>query len=391
MTVQDNSSKQKPKVAILHAFFKGDCKGGGEKLIFEIRDYYKADLYTGAIDLDSWSIENHPNDSFVKRLWDDRFKFTYLHKDSHIPVWKHIKRQLFFLFSPNIKELENYDVVIFSGNIGNVTWRLGKPKKILYCHTTPRPFTDQMPTTLSKFHPIVHPIVKFFARIVVNRYIEDCNNTDLIISNSQNIHDRLKEFTGIESDIIYPAVDTTRFNYITTGDYYLSYARLEEIKRIKLIVETFENLPSEKLVICSGGPLKQWIIEEIKSKNLNNITYEGLVSDERLAELVGGCRAGIYIPVNEDAGITQIELMAAGKPVIGVDEGALPSTVLDNKTGIIIPANPTMDDLTKAILTLDTDKASSMKEECREWALNFDSKVFFEAMDSKIEELLVRN
>jgi glycosyltransferase involved in cell wall biosynthesis len=279
-------------------------------------------------------------------------------------------------------------VVIFSGNIGNVSWRLNRPKKIIYCHTTPRPFTDQLDFTLSKFPSFLHFFVRFFARIVVGRYIADCRDVDLVISNSQNIQNRLKEFTGIDSKVIYPAVDTSKFQYMETGDYFLSYARLEEIKRIKLIVETFANMPTQKLVICSSGPLKNWLVSEIKTRNLSNITYEGLVSDEKLEELVGNCRAGIYIPINEDAGITQIELMAAGKPVIGVDEGALPSTVLDNKTGIIIKANPTMEDLQNAITKLDYKTALSMKDECQKWSKNFDSIVFFEKMNGEIKKLL---
>jgi glycosyltransferase involved in cell wall biosynthesis len=376
-----------PKIAILHAFFKSDCKGGGEKLIFEIRDHYKADLYAGAIDLDSWGSKNQ-KDSFVKRLWDPRSQFTYLHEDSNLKIWKHIKRQLFFLFSPKIKDLEKYDIVIFSGNIGNVSWRIHNPKKIIYCHTTPRPFTDQLNTTLSRFPTFLHFLIRVFAKIVVNRYIADAKNVDLIVSNSQNIQNRLKEFTGIDSNVIYPAVDTNKFQYIQTGEYFLSYARLEEIKRIKLIVETFASMPNQKLVICSSGPLKNWLTEEISSKNLKNITYEGLVTDERLEELVGKCRAGIYIPVNEDAGITQIELMAAGKPVIGVDEGALPSTVIDGKTGIIIKADPSIEDLKQAIENLDAKTCLAMKDECQNWSKNFDSKVFFKKMDQEIKKLL---
>jgi len=80
-------------------------------------------------------------------------------------------------------------------------------------------------------------------------------------------------------------------------------------------------MKNKKLVICSTGPLHNWFEEQIKMRNLDNILFEGFVSDERLSELIGNCYAGIYIPVDEDFGMTQIELMAAGKPVIGVEEG----------------------------------------------------------------------
>jgi glycosyltransferase involved in cell wall biosynthesis len=377
----------KPKIGILHAFFKSDCKGGGEKLIFAIRDYYHADLYAGAIDLENWNPELRKNDSFVQALWDPKYKFEYLHQESSVPVWRKIKRQLGFLLSPKIKELDQNDVVIFSGNIALAQGRIKHAKKILYCHTTPRPFTDQLESLLESKPKLIQPFIKLFAKIVVWQYRKDCLKMDLIISNSKNIKNRLKTYIGLDSKVIYPACDTNRFQWTGQQDYFVSYARLEEIKRIKLIVNTFADLPNEKLVICSAGPLKDWIENEIKQRNLNNITFEGLVSDERLAELVGYCKAGIYIPVNEDAGITQIEIMAAGKPVIGVNEGALPDTVLDQITGIIIAENPTQQDLTAAIKELSLDKALSMKEACIFQAKKYDQSVFFNKMDEEITNL----
>lgn len=377
-----------PKIGILHAFFKSDCKGGGEKLIFGIRDHYNAELYAGAIDLENWNPEFRKNDSFVQALWDPKYKFEYLHQESPIPIWRKIKRQLGFLLSPKIKDLDQNDVVIFSGNIALAQGRIKHAKKILYCHTTPRPFTDQLETLLKSKPSIFGPIIKMFAKWVVSQYRKDCLKMDIVIANSKNIQNRLKAYIDIDSKVIYPACDTNRFQWLGQQDYFVSYARLEEIKRIKLIVNTFADLPDEKLIICSAGPLKAWIESEIKSRNLKNIVFEGLVSDERLAELVGNCKAGIYIPVNEDAGITQIEIMAAGKPVIGVNEGALPDTVLDQKTGIIISENPSQQDLTAAINELTLKKSLSMKENCINQAKKYDQSVFFEKMDEEIAKLV---
>ena len=377
------------KYAILHAFFKSNCKGGGEKLVFALRDYYKAALYAGAIDLENWNKNLKKDDSFVQALWDDRFDFKWLHRDSNTPLWGKIKRQLHFLISPKINELENYDVVFFSGNIALAQGRLKKPKKILYCHTTPRPFTDQLPNFLESKLAIFRPLIKIFAKWVMWQYTRDCQKMDLIISNSENIQKRLKTYTGLDSIVIYPTVDTNRFQWLEIGDYFISYARLESIKRIELIIETFAKLPEKKLIICSAGPLKDWIEEEIQNRNLSNIVFEGLVSDQRLAELVGKSMAGIYIPINEDAGITQIEIMAAGKPVIGVNEGALPSTVIHNKTGIIIKENPDVIDLKTAILQMTPQLSMKMKNDCIKHAKTYDQSIFFEKMNAEIDKLFI--
>ncbi len=377
----------KLKYAIIHAFFV--VKGGGEKLILHIRDHYKADLFTGALDTKIWDRNNMESDSFSKQLFSGLGKFVYLHEDSKIPIWRKIQRQLAFLLSSKLEELKNYDVVIFSGNIGIVPFRLrnSKTKLVAYCHTPPRPFTDQLESNIQKNPFLFRPFIKLFAALVVWQYKQDMLKMDLIISNSENTQKRLKDFVGIDSEVIFPAVETDRFKFLGQEDYYVSYSRLEPLKRTEMIIEAFARMPDKKLIICSTGPLKEWVKNTIQERNLTNIVFEGLVTDERLNQLVGNCIAGITIPINEDAGITQCEIMSAGKPVIGVAEGALIDTIIDGETGILIPANPKVEDLMEAIQEMTPEKALSMKEASRQQSLQFSSANFFEKMDSLINTL----
>ncbi len=385
-TTMKTMAKPYPKVAIVHAFLKSDCKGGGERLVFDMRNHYNADLFIGAVGLDTWGKQNATKDSFVAEIWKPGFTLELLSNDSTIPVWRKIKRQLVFALSPKIKQLSNYDIVIFSGNIGLVVGRIkNSTKKVLYCHTPPRPFTDQEEVSLQKRNKWIRPILQQFGRFVRHQYRKDTEKMDIVITNSKNTRQRLLTHIGIDSHVVYPAVNTQRFPYISTGDYFLSYTRLEEIKRIPLILEAFAQMPDKKLVIASNGPLKDWIKNQITTRNLTNITFAGMVSDEELTQLVGGCLAGIMIPVNEDAGITQCELMAAGKPVIGVMEGGLIETIIDGKTGIMIPANPTTDDLQLAVETMTPERAKQMKDDCISHAQKFDSSVFFAEMDKLLE------
>jgi glycosyltransferase involved in cell wall biosynthesis len=375
------------KYAVIHAFFV--AKGGGEKLILQIRDYYKADLFTGAIDTKIWDRKNVEKDSFSKQLYSGVGKLVWLHEDSKTPIWRKVQRQLAFLISPKINQLKKYDVVIFSGNIGIVPFRIKNKntKLVAYCHTPPRPFTDQLEVNLAKYSAWTRPFAKLFAKFVIWQYRQDMMKMDLIISNSENIQKRLKNYVGLDSKIIFPAVETDRFKFLGQQDYYISYSRLEPLKRTELIIEAFAKMPDKKLVVCSTGPLKNWVENTIKERNLTNITFEGLVTDERLDYLVGNCIAGITIPINEDAGITQCEIMSAGKPVIGVAEGALIDTVIDGKTGILIPSNPSVEDLMRAVQTMTPEKALGMKEASRQQSLQFSTENFFKKMDEMIGEL----
>jgi glycosyltransferase involved in cell wall biosynthesis len=374
------------KIAVFHAFFVP--KGGGEMLIFAIRNYYHAALFAGAVDHSIWNKGKEKTDSFIGELYDEKYDFTWLHEDSKIPFWRKVLRQIQLKYNPKVKKLNDFDVVIFSGNIAGVAGRITNPntKKIVYCHTPPRPFTDQFEKNLRKIPTLLHPLAKLFRNWVLSEYKKELQKMDLIVTNSYNIQKRLQTYIGLESVVIHPAVDTSRFTWKEQGGYFLSYARLEDLKRIPLIIDAFKELPDKKLVICSSGPLAEWVKEQ--TKKYPNIEYRGLVSNQELEDLVGGCIAGIYIPEEEDFGIIQCELMAAGKPVIGVAEGGLLETIIDGKTGVLIPANPTVNDLKKAVVEMTPEKAIAMKLYAIKRAKEFDSKVFFEKMDNQIARLV---
>lgn len=65
----------------------------------------------------------------------------------------------------------------------------------------------------------------------------------------------------------------------------------------------------------------------------DNIEFLGKVSDEKLAELYSGAEAFIH-PQIEDFGITAVESMASGRPVIAFGAGGALETVVAGKTGV---------------------------------------------------------
>lgn len=379
------------KIALFHAFFFH--KGGGEKLIFELRNHLSAHLFASSIYFDNYGKEKE--DSFSKDLFDRNYKLTYLHSESGNKLIRPLKRLYYFLFSSRIKELLYYDAVIFSGNVMFIQRRLkrlilssgSKTKLIMYCHTPPRKLTDRFDDFIIARPALLRFLFKAAGIFILNQYIKDLKQMDLVFTNSSNTRKRLLDYTGIDSVIAYPPVNTSRFSYSPPGDYFLSYARLDGDKRIPLIIDAFAKMPDRKLVICSTGPLKDWLVKELDKRNPGNIKYEGLVTDERLRELVSGCIAGIYIPVNEDFGMTQIELMSAGKPVIGVKEGGLLETIADGRTGILIKSNPSADDLIDAVMKMTPELAEEMKQACEKNAKQYDSKHFFDKIDSELKNL----
>ena len=84
-----------------------------------------------------------------------------------------------------------------------------------------------------------------------------------------------------------------------------------------------------------------------------NITFSGWVSDTELRRLVGNCVATIYIPKDEDFGISPVQSLAAGKPVIGVNEGGVAETIRNSKDGVRVSTPPSAAKVGEAVRAVE--------------------------------------
>lgn len=293
----------------------------------------------------------------------------------------------------NISIKENYDLYIFIGNhcIG-LADKL-KPN-IWYCNTPDRGLY------LGKENPNERSIKARIFNILFFKFFYNydqyyAKRFNIIIAISNTVRERIFKAYGKndmfnkEIKIIYPPVDVKQFKWKEQEDYYLSTARIAPYKRVSLIVEAFKKMPDKKLIVISTGPQ----LEDIKKsiKGYSNIVLQGRVTDKELKELIGNCIATIYIPYEEDFGISPIEGMAAGKPCIGVEEGGLRETIIHNKTGYLCPSNPKVDDLIKAVEFMSTSKALIMRKDCEEWSKKFSKEVFIERMSKLINKIYLEN
>lgn len=210
---------------------------------------------------------------------------------------------------------------------------------------------------------------------------------DLIIANSHNTQRRLRDFLGLDSEVIYPPVRTNSLRYIASSDYYLSTARLDPLKRVDRIVDAFLQMPDKRLVIVSGGS------EEVRLRRLAghvpNIKFAGWVSDARLRELLGRCIATLYVPINEDLGISPIESMAAGKPVIGVREGGLCETIVHEETGWLLDPRLETGDLVACVRACTVARAREMRDACEYRASFFTDEIFGQRLMTALDRLAV--
>ena len=207
---------------------------------------------------------------------------------------------------------------------------------------------------------------------------------DKIIANSNFIAKRIKKYYKRDSTVINPPVTLDSF-YAgeKTGDYFLLVGRLMAYKRFDIVIEAFKILGLKLKIIGRGPELAR--IQKIAGDN-GNIEFLGRLSDQELFKYYAECRAFIF-PQEEDFGITAIEAMASGRPVIAYRGGDIPEHVEEGKTGMFFERQ-TPEDIAEAVRKMDSYEFNP--EYIRSTVLKFDKEIFKDKIkkyvDSEIAE-----
>ena len=419
-----------PKILILHDYFL--YKGGGERLVISLAKNLGADIATAFVAKDAFDPRMHDIKTF------ELFKETLWTK---IPGFRYVQVQMAFLLKTGF--IKNYDIIIYSGDsliaMVRLWWRKNI-RHIAYMHTPPRHLYDAYRERLREYALWKKIIFVPFATFNRWRFKFLSSRLDLIITNSKNTQARIKKYLGLDSVVVYPPCDTLPFRNLldnschsddtfallsvnsggisvqssnpplprpsgecgqrslvgyglarddnkkqlpfAPGEYFFSWARLYPIKRVDKIVEAFIGMPDKKLVVASGGPE----LKKIKkmAHGHANIQVLGWISDEQLINYLGNCLATIYIPIREDFGMSAVESMQAGKPVIGVAEGGLLEIINDNKNGMLLKPDFTVNDLRTAVRQITLKRALTMENACYETAKKFSEQAFIEGMKKTI-------
>ncbi len=138
-----------------------------------------------------------------------------------------------------------------------------------------------------------------------------------------------------------------------------------------------------RLVVAGDGPERK----RLESIAGPNVSFVGRVDNAALPALYAGCKAFLF-PGEEDFGITPLEAMAAGRPVIAYGRGGVLDSVADGETGIFFERQ-TADALTEA---LDAYEASTeqtwVHDKLKRQAESFSEEIFRKKMIAFIADVL---
>ena len=306
------------KLALVHDYLIQD--GGAEKVVDVMHGLWpESPIYTLLFDQNKLP-------AFKGR----DIRTSFLEK---LPLGKR-KYQWYLPLMPTATEhynLAGYDVVVSSTSAfakGVIT--KDDALHICYCHTPTRYLWSDTHSYIEELR--VPRIVKMLLPPLLSRLRvwdrQAADRVDIFVANSETVRRRIKKYYRRDAHVIHPPVDTHRFA-IDHGpkDYFLTGGRLVAYKRYDMVVEA-ANRTGIPLKIFGSGPVEK----DLRRSAKKNIEFLGRVSDEEQARLYAGARAFIH-PQEEDFGITPVESMATGRPVIAYRKGGAPETVVEGLSG----------------------------------------------------------
>ena len=343
------------KLCVFHDYF--GAIGGGEKVALTISKLFNADIVTTDVDAVPENFKN---------------RVISLGKTVKIPPIKQIDASLKFYFS----DFPDYDFYIFSGNWVIFAARKHSPN-LLYCYTPTRAFYDLYDEYLRKRHILTKPAFVLWVKLHRHWTEKILQKINKVVCISENTRMRCKKYWGINTDVIYPPVETSKFKFKSYGDFWLSVNRIYPEKRIELQLEVFKRLPDEKLYIVGGfsrGDHAERYAKKLIKMAPKNVKFLGSVSEDELIELYAECKGLLCTAKDEDFGLTPVEAMASGKPVVAVNEGGYRESIIDKKTGYLV--NPDVSEIINAMKKVSEDP-ERFKRNCLERAREFDIEKFY--------------
>jgi glycosyltransferase involved in cell wall biosynthesis len=330
------------KIALIHEFL-GSTRGGQEEVLKELHALFPdAPVYTIVADRKHLSEEYQSWD--IRPTFIDRLPFGTTHFQWYLPLMPSAIESI---------DLAEYDIVLSSASAfakGVIT----QPHTlhICYCHTPTRYlWTDAHSYIANRRFP-------FFVRAFVQPHLTKLRIWDrlaaerphIMLANSHAVAARIERYYQRKSEVIYPPVDVDAFSVGKgEGGYFLTGGRLVESKRFDLVVTAFNKLRMPLVIFGEGREFRR-----LKFMAGSTIRFTGYLEKQQRAKLFAEAKAFIY-PQVEDFGITAVESMAAGRPVIGFAAGGILETVKDGETGVHFP-DQTWECLGDTIVRFDASK-----------------------------------
>ncbi|MBK8340769.1 MAG: glycosyltransferase [Flavobacteriales bacterium] len=364
------------RVAFVHDWLV--VHGGAEQVTRELVDLFDADVFALVdflSDEDRQAILHgkHARTSFIQHL-----PFARKHFRWYLPLFPAAIERL---------DLRGYDLVI-SGSYAVAKGVRTHPGQVhvSYVHT-PMRYAWVMEDAYLQDHGIGNGPKAWALRRVL-RYLRNWDlrvtaRVDRLVANSHNTAARIERIHRREAEVVYPPVDLERFA-LGSGPrtHYLAAARLVPYKRIDRIIAAFRELPERTLVVHGDGPERARLQRDAPA----NVIFRGHVGHDAFVRSMQQAHA-LIAAADEDFGLTPVEALACGTPVIALRRGGYQETITEGRTGLFFDeASP--EAIKDAVLRFERNGMSCSPEELRAAAEPFSREHFRKAMTRIVHDAL---
>lgn len=317
---------KQPKIAIVADWLTN--MGGAEPTILELHKLFpKAPIYTSVF-----------NKKAMPAFKGCDVRTTYLQK--WLPEfirYKHVLWPVLRAHAFRKLDLSEYDIIISSSSAEAKAVKI-RPGAvhICYCHTPTRYYWSHYEEFKKEFNfgaltPLIRPFIPAFVRWMQKLDLESVKGVDVFIANSTVTQERIKKYYGRPSTVIYPPVDIERFTPPpkTERNGFVLWGRHVPYKRFDIAIAACNQLKVPLTIIGSGPDT-----ERLQKVAGPTVKFTGRISDEELVKIAQHSKAFLF-PNEEDFGISAVEALAAGTPVIAYAKGGALDIVEDGVTGIL--------------------------------------------------------
>jgi glycosyltransferase involved in cell wall biosynthesis len=359
-------SKHPKRVAIVHDWLNG--MRGGEKTLEAILELFpEADVFTLLLDREKIS----------ETIGKQKITMSFI---QHMPFVQSKYRHFLPLFPMAVASLDlsGYDLVISTSHcVAKGARPPDEALHICYCFSPMRyvwVFQEEYFGRSWLRRLLLAPIL-----VGLRRWDRgSCKRVDHFVAISRTVANRIAQFYGRESTVIYPPVDTDFFVPAEQeGDSFLIVSALVPYKRIDVAIQAFNELHLPLAIIGDGPEYRR--LEKMAGEN---VSFRGWVTDQEVRTAYQGCRALVF-PGIEDFGLTPVEAQACGKAVIAFGQGGVRESVRDGETGILF-REQSVEALVEAVRAFERSNFDASV--ARENSLRFSREVF----KSRLREYLTR-
>lgn len=353
-------------IAILHDSL--NTNGGAERVAYDMARTFDAPIYAMFVD------ESVPPDgvewhelcgSLGQRISESHYMAEDVYQ---MHQWQ---RQ---------PDLTKFDTLIVNKN--NAGWYVPMDDQttIWYLHSTPRNLYDRYQTNGGRgvVGDIISPIMR-------SLYKPNIRYADYWVCNSDLVARRLGRYWDVDADaVVYPPVDLSAFGHDReeTGDYYVTVGRLAGHKRVDHIIQAANVL---RVPLKVAGTGREY--DNLADQAGPTVEMLGYVSEDRKQDLLSGAKGFIMAAENEDFGLTPIEAMASGTPVIGIRDGFTQYQIIDESNGMLYEKG----DLAGGITRFENNGVAWGEKEIESWARkHFGQEQFRAGMAQAIREAKAR-